>query len=454
MSAQRQKHSFDDRGPLGGPLADRLKPGIDEERVAAVWQQIRHAQSERRRAKRSPWRLMIALPAMAAAAMLVVWLGWWRGGVETAREPIGMLLARNPEVKTNPGVELSVDAAAVSEELLMRDGSKMRLDPGAKLQVLENDGERFVALLERGPARFEVPAGQRRWTIETKAASIEVIASVFTVAHEHHQVRIEVERGVLMVRGQRVPGREIRLATGDVLLLEDGTKPGTSAAVTAPAVKIGEPNGVGAELPAVEIRAQPSSSSPAIALGKPARATSIATRPAAPAAPSLAPSQPAPAPAPAIETSRAPAGAGDDVLLRRKPGAGEETASAPVGSIAEALRGADSLRQGGDPAAAAQLLERALSAYPSEPAAGMVEFTLGRLYLDRLDEPGRAAAAFAAVLARGAPQSLIEDATARHCEALWKAGRKAIARNALQQYVARYPKGARRAALEALMVSP
>ncbi len=456
MSAERRSQLSDDGGPLGAPLAERLTPPIDEERVAAVWQQLRQAQAERIRTRRSPWRLMLALPAVAAAA-LAMWL-WTRDAAPGDRvagaggevAPGGMLLAQDPKVEMSPGAELLARPAVRGEELVMRDGSRLRLDQGARLQVLENDAQRFVAMLEQGPARFEVQEGPRRWTIETKLASIEVIASVFTVAHEHHQVRIAVERGVLMVRGERVPGRVVRLAAGSELVLKDGSVEG--------AAKV-EPSG--GELAA------------AAAKSKPAATFEQAAQPGSPEP--LAPSSAAATqrrrdkpetrevretrePRPLDDADRRPAGAnaGGDALLRRKPGsaAGQGVATPLPATVAEVLHEAAISRQRGDAANAAELLARALAAYPGDPAAGMMEFTLGRLYLERLDEPGRAADAFAAVIARGSPQSLVEDAAGRRCEALWKAGRKAAARAAFAEYLQAYPKGARRSALEALFGSP
>lgn len=488
MSAERKSQLPDDGGPLGAPLAERLTPPIDEERVAAVWQQIRQAQAERIRTRRSPWRLMLALPAVAAAAALAMWL-WTRdgaserggaGGSVVAEVPRGgMLLAHDPAVEMAPGAELLARPAVRGEELVMRDGSRLRLDQGARLQVLENDAQRFVAMLEQGPARFEVQEGQRRWTIETKLASIEVIASVFTVAHEHHQVRIAVERGVLMVRGERVPGRVVRLAAGSELVvkdssLEEAAKVAPSAAelaasVVKPEQAPGQP----------ERAAQPGLSGPAAELRRdkpqppaPRELRELREMPAPRQTRTPRPSQDPPRGEdpqpvkPAVSTSstsldgagRRPSGANDggDALLRRKPGsAAGQAAAAPLpATVAEALREATSLRQQGDAASAADLLARAVAAYPGDPAAGMMEFTLGRIYLERLDEPGRAADTFAAVIARGSPQSLVEDAAGRRCEALWKAGRKAAARAAFAEYLQAYPKGARRAALEALFGSP
>ena len=116
-----------------------------------------------------------------------------------------------------------------------------------------------------------------------------------------------------------------------------------------------------------------------------------------------------------------------------------------------ALADADRLRAAGDPAGAAAVLEKAIATGRSDEPAGLAAFTLGRLYLDQLGAPDRAATAFGKVIAIGAPRSLLEDAYARRVEALVKADRLALARDALADYDRLYPHGVRRAALHALV---
>lgn len=439
----------------GEPLAARLRPAIDEERVAQVWQRLRLAQAGRARTHGSPDRLLnrsgfwaghwsrrlLLLPATAAAVMIAVaWLVWPRlggapdgegragglmgtlmagptsgpgidptsgptqdprldptsggatGGSELdfGRDSGRALTAREPSISLVAGAELA--AAAAPRQLALRDGSQLSLGVGARLQVFANDGHRFGALLDGvSTSHFEVREGQRRWTIETELATLEGSDTRFTVAADHHQVRVTVERGQLMVRGERVPGRVMRLTAGNALV-------------------------VIARLPAAASRQAPASS-----------------------------------PAPRMASSAAvPA----DATSLAKPAASTAPAQAATVPVAAALRDADRLRRGGDARAAAELLEATLRSQPTDAAAGLIEFTLGRLYLERLGDPARAAAAFAAVSARGTPHSLLEDAMARRCEALWRAGLAAAARQGFAEYQRHYPRGARVAALEALLSAP
>lgn len=432
------------------PLSKWLEPAIDEPRIARAWQRIRSAQASpeahRRRGRGWSWAWRwLAPPAGLFAAAAALWLLWLRPPPPDALRAVdaAVSLAAGAEVHEVPG------------GIALRDGSQLGLSQGAQLQVLENDGQRFVASLRRGDARFAVQPGPRRWTIETELASIEVIGAVVIVAHDEHLVRVAVHRGVVVVRGERVPGRVARLVEGQELVLSWGPA-GSELAAAPPMPPIAPPTtgtpttgmtpttGTTAPLaptapappvPSLTAPAVPSLTAPTIpsVLGGPRRAGKAA--PAAPPAPRAAP------PAPRSLDSAAPAPvAVSDVLT--------------ISSTAQALRDADRLRRLGDARAAAALLEEALRQRPADPGAGVVEHTLGRLYLDHLDQPARAAAAFAAVIARGSPQPLIEGALARRCEALWRAGEAAAARAAVDEYRQRYPQGSWLAALSAMVSGP
>jgi hypothetical protein len=123
----------------------------------------------------------------------------------------------------------------------------------------------------------------------------------------------------------------------------------------------------------------------------------------------------------------------------------------PPTKLATALADADQLRAAGDATAAAALLEQALSTSRADESTGLVEFTLGRIYLEDLDAPDKAAAAFGNLIALGTPRGLLEDAYARRIESLARAGRDAAARAALDDYDRLYPHGVRRQALHTLI---
>jgi transmembrane sensor len=131
-------------------------------------------------------------------------------------------------------------------------------------------------------------------------------------------------------------------------------------------------------------------------------------------------------------------GIAEPAAPRRTPSRGPR--DAPVEDADALMARADQARLGGRPAEAASLLERAM-AREGDPAAGVAAFTLGRLELDVLSRPARAASAFTRALALPLPPRLREDAAARLVEAHVAAGDREAARAAAAEYLARYPEG-------------
>jgi transmembrane sensor len=366
-----------------------LAPAFDEERVAATWQRIVHA-----RAQRGPMRPVLLACAATALAAVVVMLG-----VGTRKTPSTPLASRDPRTRVESGQVIEASAS----DLVLDDGSTVHLENEGRLHVLANDGTQFVTLLDRGPARFHVtPGGPRRWIVETALATVEVVGTTFRVDPRPDRLVVEVERGTVVVRGDRVPGRIVRLTAGEKIVVPAAETEGETTSKTVFAV---EPEAVAPE----------------------------ATKPA---------ERPAPVahikeggPPPTEEVVEAP------------------RHDAPL-AVDEALREADRLRQEGRPQAAATVLERAVEADPGHVAAGLAAFTLGRISGDLLGEPERAARAFARVIELGKPSSLLEDAHARRAEALVRAGQRREAEAALEAYQRAFPHGPRARALRALLSAP
>jgi transmembrane sensor len=111
---------------------------------------------------------------------------------------------------------------------------------------------------------------------------------------------------------------------------------------------------------------------------------------------------------------------------------------------------ADVARQAGRPARAVPFLERVVKEHPTEVAAQLAGFSLGKVYLDNLDEPGLAARSFAAVRAMAPGGGLAQDALAREVEAWARAGETARARDGALEYQRLYPHGRRLAAVRDL----
>jgi transmembrane sensor len=111
---------------------------------------------------------------------------------------------------------------------------------------------------------------------------------------------------------------------------------------------------------------------------------------------------------------------------------------------------ADVARQAGRPERAVPFLERVVKEHPTEVPAQLAGFSLGKVYLDNLDEPALAAHSFAAVRAMAPGGGLAQDALAREVEAWSRAGESARARDAALEYVRLYPHGRRLAAVRDL----
>lgn len=90
----------------------------------------------------------------------------------------------------------------------------------------------FTLRLARGEARFDVRgSGPRRWVVECGLASVEVVDAEFHCARRTNRLRVSVERGAALIRGDGVPDSLRWLGAGDSLELGDpATAPGAPAA--------------------------------------------------------------------------------------------------------------------------------------------------------------------------------------------------------------------------------
>jgi len=122
----------------------------------------------------------------------------------------------------------------------------------------------------------------------------------------------------------------------------------------------------------------------------------------------------------------------------------------PAESAESLLAAADDARLAGRAGEGAALLRRLLENHRDDPRAPFAAFTLGRVLLMELSEPGAAAAAFAQARALAPSGPLAEDALAREAEAWAKAGDGERARARAHEYLRLHPDGRRAAAVRAL----
>lgn len=162
-------------------------------------------------------------------------------------------------------------------------------------------------------------------------------------------------------------------------------------------------------------------------------------------APVIAPTvepEPTPTPEPAVTARRAAARGRED-----------RPATAPARAAADLLREANAARRDGDKPGALALYRRIGRDFPGSREDSVAAVAIGRLELD-LGQPARALAAFDAYLRGHATGNLAEEAAFGRASALRALGRTDAEREALREFVARYPDsvqhGRARARLDAL----
>ncbi len=187
---------------------------LDEVQVQRLWRgvQSRRARQDERLRQRPVRR--VAAGALAVALGLLALLVW-RGPVDSPHEVGPVLAVGGAEAPTH--LEAAGEAPVA---VPLSDGSRLTLEPGAKLEVLENSGRTFTTALRGGRTRFDVrPGGPRRWKVEAGPVAVEVVGTVFAVERSASAVVVEVEHGVVLVRGEGVPDHVRRLTAGERLTL-------------------------------------------------------------------------------------------------------------------------------------------------------------------------------------------------------------------------------------------
>jgi transmembrane sensor len=301
----------------------------------------------------------------------------------------------------------TIDAPAGGARVALSDGSSIQLGGGARFEPLESSGTSFLAVLQRGRADFEVrPGGPRRWQVECGLATVEVVGTRFSCDRgTPGRLRVSVQRGEVVVRGERVTDRARRLSAGESLDVVEAADV-EEAPVETPAA---------AETPARVERSR--------AAGPPSSWRQLARD-----------------------------GRHKEAFASLGP-QGVQRESQRLG-VAELLELADVARLSGHPRDAVAPLERILRDFERDPQAPLAAFALGRLQLDALAQPRRAAAALERALALGVPRSLDDDVRARLVEAHDRAGDHAAAQAAARAYLHHLPTGHHRAAMEARLAAP
>jgi transmembrane sensor len=151
--------------------------------------------------------------------------------------------ARGPSnagpLRDNHGQLPNVLSGVKTKSTLLSDGSRIDLDGDSELEVLDNDSSTFSCVLRRGRGVFDVkPGGPRHWRIETSLVLVEVVGTHFVVERDGSETRVSVQRGSVIVRGERVPDRVQKLGAGQRIVVTPAARP--AQPVAPPPVKDGE----------------------------------------------------------------------------------------------------------------------------------------------------------------------------------------------------------------------
>jgi transmembrane sensor len=283
-------------------------------------------------------------------------------------------------------------------------GVTAQLVDGGQLRPLAIDDGNASVELVHGGARFTVLAKDDR-TLRVQAGDVVLVlrSGRFLVASSSSELHLSVAQGELQV------------------LFNGGTRTIAAGQWASFPLRAPPPPKSSAPLPPTE---------PAPTAAPPVPATARV------AAPAKAVAAPRPS-----RSWRAAAEQGDfdkayEELSRSGPQAVRDVP-------AELLLAADVARLSHHPADAVAPLERVVRDHARDPRAPLAAFTLGRVLLDELGRPQPAAAAFATARSLASDGPLAPDALAREVEAWSRAGDMLHARQRADEYLQRYPKGAR-----------
>lgn len=391
-------------------LGQDLTKDLDPHAVDEVWAQIEARRGAVSHRKKS-WALVAV--ATLVAVFLFVHLTW------NASEPVLHLAsgASLPKVITQD--------ISKGSEIALDDGSHLFVERDASLIAEVNTAHAFGLTLNAGTVTFEVkPGGPRAWTIDAGFARVFVLGTRFRVTREPRRVRVEVERGTVLVTSHLVSEGERTLTAGQsVEIFDNENHPDFADRNSAQQGKMEVVAPVRTEPVKAQAFAQSSVPSPLRSAPK------VET--------------------PAIATSwRSLAANGDHVGAYKTVEHDIATETLRATSVEDLLQLADVARLSGHSQEAVAPLERLLATHSEDPRASTAAFTLGKILLDSLGSPQRAASAFERAVLLGPPGALREDAFARRVEAYAKSGDVESARASRTRYEQAFPGGRYHAAVK------
>lgn len=398
-------------------LARHIAPDWSPERERLVRARLDHAISTRKRRQ-------VVATASTALLFIVAALVTWSRSVGPDRSPAAV----------------ASRAVPVLPLLHYEDGSIVTaVSADARTEPIEVGPDLISTRLSAGAARFSVtPNPKRTFRVLSRNVSVTVLGTIFTVAMEPSDVRVRVERGRVRVAW---PAGERELTVGEEVVVPTGTD-ATGALAPTP------PNVGGPAIGTPQTNYNPSAAEPVASAAEP-EAVASASVPEKPTP------EGAPAPSPRRSVASHPTVSWRELAQDGEYGSAftemdSEGSTAVHDDPGDLLLAADVARLGGHPEKAVPLLSRVVNAHASDSRAPLAAFTLGRTLLDQLGRPREAAQAFATALKLDPHGALSQDALAREVESWSRAGEATLAHERATEYVERYPKGRRLAAVKRL----
>jgi FecR-like protein len=372
-----------------------LVPLITESRLARQYAAIRERMPAKPPRRRGWLAWGVAMASLAALAFVL----YRTAGGRSAG------LVDEAVIESGPAGDLA-HATAVT----LADGSRVELGASTRARLTSARPRAIRIDLERGSVDIEATHVEgRTFVVGAGLYEVRVVGTHFAVRRDPgDQVTVRVDRGVVEVAANGASGETRRLAAGESWSAPDGASPR-------------------APLPATEPPSGPLAAPPTTGPNAPAGAVP----------PGAVPPSVLPPASPASDTPAPMGPAGSmPMATRRDEGA------------RELFDDAQRARADGRPYDAARAFDRLRRNFPHDPRAALSAFELGRLRLDALGDPRGAEEALRDAVALGSSSPFREDAEARRVEALWRMGDAAGCASARAAYLARWPNGTYRRAVE------
>lgn len=285
-----------------------------------------------------------------------------------------------------PPIASAQVSPATPREFALADGSQVSLlGTGSRVEMVEQSAALVRARLGAGAARFDVHHDPARvFEVESGDVKVRVLGTAFSMTREGVLTRVAVERGAVRVQWT---GGEAFLSAGQagVYPPPSNDADGKSSAVVEPLADMA--NNLGEEASSWRKLAKRGAYGDAYKAMGPATSKAVRDEPS-------------------------------DLMLA-----------------------ADVARLSRHPAEATRYLSRVADGFPRDKRAPAAAFTLGRVLLEDLGQPARAADAFRKAQQLAPRGPLASDALAREVDAAQRAGQGERARQSARRYLELYPSG-------------